>query len=358
MRAVLPPPDRLMPSPSDQGPLSYRDAGVDIDAGNQLVEDIKPLIARTQRPEVLGGLGGFGGLFQVPQGYRQPVLVSGTDGIGTKLKLGIDSDRLDGLGRDLVAMCVNDVLVCGAEPLFFLDYFATGKLERSVAARVIAGIAAGCEDAGCALIGGETAEMPGLYKAGDFDAAGFTVGIVERDDILDGSQVGQGDVILGLASSGPHSNGYSLIRKVLERSQADHNQDCGGRPLIEALMAPTRIYVKALLPLISEKRIHALCHITGGGLTENLPRVLPESQAAQIDMRAWPRPAVFQWLQDSGNIAESEMRRTFNCGIGMVLVVAPDQVSACRSVLEQAGETVFEIGRMVPRSGEAVVYDA
>ena len=347
-----------MPSPSDQGPLSYRDAGVDIDAGNQLVEDIKPLIARTQRPEVLGGLGGFGGLFQVPQGYRQPVLVSGTDGIGTKLKLGIDSDRLDGLGRDLVAMCVNDVLVSGAEPLFFLDYFATGKLERGVAARVIAGIAAGCEDAGCALIGGETAEMPGLYSAGDFDAAGFTVGIVERDDILDGSQVGDGDVILGLASSGPHSNGYSLIRKVLERSGAEPTQDCGGQTLIEALMAPTRIYVKALLPLIGDKRIHALCHITGGGLTENLPRVLPDTLAAQIDMAAWPRPAVFQWLQQAGNIAESEMRRTFNCGIGMVLVVAPEQVEACRSALEHAGETVFEIGRMVPRSGEAVVYNA
>ncbi len=358
MRAVLPPPDSLMPSPSDQGSLSYRDAGVDIDAGNQLVEDIKPLIARTQRPEVLGGLGGFGGLFQVPEGYRQPVLVSGTDGIGTKLKLGIDSDRLDGLGRDLVAMCVNDVLVCGAEPLFFLDYFATGKLERGVAARVIAGIAAGCEDAGCALIGGETAEMPGLYAAGDFDAAGFTVGIVEREDLLDGSKVSEGDVILGLASSGPHSNGYSLIRKVLEVSAADHDQDCGGQPLIEALMAPTRIYVKSLLPALREKRIHALCHITGGGLTENLPRVLPDNLAAQIDMSAWPRPAVFEWLQSAGKIAESEMRRTFNCGIGMALVVAPDQVETCRAELESAGERVFEIGRMVPRSGEAVVYPA
>ncbi len=347
-----------MSSPENRESLSYRDAGVDIDAGNQLVEDIKPLIARTMRPEVLGGLGGFGGLFQVPEGYRQPVLVSGTDGIGTKLKLGIDNDRLDGLGRDLVAMCVNDILVCGAEPLFFLDYFATGQLERGVAARVIAGIAAGCEDAGCALVGGETAEMPGLYKRGDFDAAGFSVGIVERDDILDGSQVQQGDVVLGLASSGPHSNGYSLIRKVLEVSGADLQQDCGGVPLIDALMAPTRIYVKSVLPLTAQKRIHAICHITGGGLTENLPRVLPDHLSAEISTSAWQRPAVFDWLQTGGNIAEAEMLRTFNCGIGLVLVVDQANVQACTQALQDAGETVFELGQIVARDGDAVRFQA
>ena len=338
-----------------QKPLSYRDAGVDIDAGNQLVEDIKPLIARTQRPEVLGGLGGFGGLFALPSGYREPVLVSGTDGIGTKLKLGIDSDRLDGLGQDLVAMCVNDILVCGAEPLYFLDYFATGKLDRGVAARIIAGIARGCEQAGCALIGGETAEMPGLYAAGDFDAAGFCTGIVEREQILDGSQVAPGDHLLGLASSGPHSNGYSLIRKLLEVSGADPQQACGQTTLIEALMAPTRIYVASVLPQIRAGRVHALSHITGGGLTENLPRVLPETLAAEIDTRAWPQTAVFDWLQQAGNIETAEMRRTFNCGIGMVLVVPEDAVAACRDGLEEAGETVHEIGRIVARGGAAAV---
>ena len=338
-------------------PLSYRDAGVDIDAGNQLVEDIKPLIARTRRPEVLGGLGGFGGLFRVPQGYRDPVLVSGTDGIGTKLKLGIDTDRLDGLGRDLVAMCVNDILVCGAEPLYFLDYFATGKLERGVAARVIAGIAAGCEDAGCALIGGETAEMPGLYQPGDFDAAGFAVGIVEHDDILDGRAVAEGDAIIALASSGPHSNGYSLIRKVLEVSGADHQQDCGGVPLIEALMAPTRIYIRSVLPMVRAGGIHAICHITGGGITENLPRVLPDDLAAEIDMAAFERPAVFRWLQEAGRIEEAEMRRTFNCGVGLVLVLPAEERERITNALRAAGETVLELGRMIRRkNGPAVQY--
>ena len=344
-----------MPQSENQASLSYRDAGVDIDAGNQLVEDIKPLIARTMRPEVLGGLGGFGGLFKVPTGYREPVLVSGTDGIGTKLKLGIDSDQLDGLGRDLVAMCVNDVLVSGAEPLFFLDYFATGKLERGVATRVIAGIAAGCEEAGCALVGGETAEMPGLYRNGEFDAAGFTVGIVERSEILDGHNVRAGDTILGLASSGPHSNGYSLIRKVLEVSAADWQQDCGGQALIDALMAPTRIYVKSVLPLVADKRINAICHITGGGLTENLPRVIPDHLAADINMQGWPRPAVFEWLQKTGNIVESEMRRTFNCGIGLVLVVPKAQAEPCTELLSAAGETVFEIGTITARDGNTAV---
>ncbi len=343
--------------PSSQKPLSYRDAGVDIDAGNQLVEDIKPLIARTLRPEVLGGLGGFGGLFKVPEGYAEPVLVAGTDGIGTKLKLGIDSDRLDGLGRDLVAMCVNDILVCGAEPLFFLDYFATGRLERGVATRVIAGVAAGCEEAGCALIGGETAEMPGLYRAGEFDAAGFSVGIVERAALLDGQQVEAGDIVLGLASSGPHSNGYSLIRKILEVSAADPAQACGDESLIDALMAPTRIYIRAVLPQIRAKRIHAISHITGGGITENLPRVLPDTLSAEIDPQAWPRPAVFQWLQDQGQVAEDEMRRTFNCGIGLILVVPAAQATPCREALVAAGESVFAIGRIVEReSGPAVRY--
>ncbi len=354
MRVFLP-QYRAMTKPSK--PLSYRDAGVDIDAGNQLVEDIKPLIARTTRPEVLGGLGGFGGLFRVPEGYREPVLVSGTDGIGTKLKLGIDSGRLDGLGRDLVAMCVNDILVCGAEPLFFLDYFATGHLELGVAARVIAGIAAGCEDAGCSLIGGETAEMPGLYRAGDFDAAGFAVGIVERDQILDGGAVAEGDVLLGLASSGPHSNGYSLIRRVLEVSGDSPDQACGDVSLIEALMAPTRIYIASVLPQIRAGRIHALSHITGGGITENLPRVLPEHLAAAVDMQAWPRPPVFQWLQQAGQIEEAEMRRTFNCGIGLILVVPAASADDCRMALEQAGETVHNIGQVVSRGdGAAVQY--
>ena len=345
-----------MASSENPPSLSYRDAGVDIDAGNQLVEDIKPLIARTMRPEVLGGLGGFGGLFQLPKGYDEPVLVSGTDGIGTKLKLGIDHDRLDGLGRDLVAMCVNDILVCGAEPLFFLDYFATGHLERGVAARVIAGIAAGCEDAGCALVGGETAEMPGLYSAGDFDAAGFSVGIVERRDILDGRKVRQGDAIIGLASSGPHSNGYSLIRKVLEVSQADVEQACGEGSLLDALMAPTKIYIKSVLPLIRDQRINAICHITGGGLTENLPRVLPDAMAAEINTQSWQRPEVFQWLQTQGNIEEAEMLRTFNCGIGLVLVVPQAQQEHCTEALQAAGEEVFHLGQIAPREGDAVVF--
>lgn len=338
--------------------LSYRDAGVDIDAGNQLVEDIKPLIARTQRPEVLGGLGGFGGLFKVPEGYKKPVLVSGTDGIGTKLKLGIDNDRLDGLGQDLVAMCVNDILVCGAEPLFFLDYFATGKLERGVAARVIAGVAQGCEQAGCALIGGETAEMPGLYQAGDFDAAGFSVGIVEQDEILDGATLAEGDVLLGLASSGPHSNGYSLIRKVIEINDTDLQQDCAGQPLIDALIAPTRIYVRNVLPLVRTGKIKAISHITGGGISENLPRVLPEGLAAQIDTAAWELPAVFRWLQEAGNINDSEMRRTFNCGVGLILAVAPEQASDCKAQLEAAGEQVYQLGQLVTRQDEAVIYSA
>ena len=329
--------------------LSYRDAGVDIDEGNRLVDDIKPLIAKTQRPEVIGGLGGFGGLFAVPQGYREPVLVSGTDGIGTKLRLGIDSDRLDGLGQDLVAMCVNDVLVAGAEPLFFLDYFATGKLERRVAARVIAGVAEGCAQAGCALIGGETAEMPGLYQPGDFDAAGFCVGIAERAALLDGSQVAAGDVVLGLASSGPHSNGFSLIRKIIADSGVDLDAALPGEEasLVAQLMAPTRIYVKAVLALLKQQPVHALCHITGGGLSENLPRVLPEGCAVDIDPQAWTRPAVFRWLEQAGGVAADEMWRTFNCGIGITVVLPEAAAAAAQQQLEDAGETVYRIGRIV-----------
>jgi phosphoribosylformylglycinamidine cyclo-ligase len=354
MRAVT---LRLAPMSQPSKPLNYRDAGVDIDAGNQLVEDIKPLIARTTRPEVLGSLGGFGGLFQVPKGYTEPVLVAGTDGIGTKLKLGIDTDLLDGLGRDLVAMCVNDILVSGAEPLFFLDYFATGKLERGVATRVIAGVAEGCLDAGCALIGGETAEMPGLYRAGDFDAAGFSVGIVEKAALLDGAKVASGDCVLGLASSGPHSNGFSLIRKILEVSGAAHEQACGDVSLIEALMAPTRIYVSTVLPQVRAGRIHAISHITGGGITENLPRVLPEGLCAEIDMTSWERPPVFAWLQDAGQVEESEMRRTFNCGLGLILVVPAEQADACAQALRAVGEQVFAIGRVAERGdGPAVRY--
>lgn len=337
--------------------LSYRDAGVDIDAGNQLVEDIKPLIAATQRPEVIGGLGGFGGLFALPAGYQEPVLVSGTDGIGTKLRLGIDSDRLDGLGIDLVAMCVNDVLVSGAEPLFFLDYFATGKLDRVVAARIIAGVARGCQQAGCALVGGETAEMPGLYHGADFDAAGFTVGIVERSQILSGQDICAGDHILGLASSGPHSNGYSLVRRILEASNTDYNTLIPGddRPLIEQLMAPTRIYVKPVLDLLKQVPVKGLCHITGGGLSENLPRVLPDGVCARIDASAWPRPAVFQWLQSTGGVAAEEMWRTFNCGIGMTVIVPAASADTAKQLLEDQGETVWSIGEVAPGDGNVII---
>lgn len=336
--------------------LSYRDAGVDIDEGNRLVDDIKPLIKQTMRPEVLGGLGGFGGLFAVPKGYEEPILVSGTDGIGTKLRLGIDTDRIDGLGIDLVAMCVNDVLVCGAEPLFFLDYFATGRLERQVATRVIAGVAEGCKQAGAALIGGETAEMPGVYAPGDFDAAGFCVGIAEKSKLITGDKVQAGDVILGLASSGPHSNGYSLIRRVLEATDTSPDTAFGddGLTLADALLAPTRIYVRNVLDLIRSQPVHAVCHITGGGLPENLPRVLPENCAADIDSASWSRPDIFGWLQQAGGIADDEMWRTFNCGIGMVIVVPQHAAAAARAQLEAAGESVFEIGSI--RAGERAVH--
>ena len=338
------------PSTASGGPrsaLSYRDAGVDIDAGEQLVAAIKPYAARTRRPGVLSGLGGFGALFELPlDRYREPVLVSGTDGVGTKLKLAIDLQQHDTIGIDLVAMCVNDLVVQGAEPLFFLDYYATAKLDVAVASAVIKGIAAGCEQAGCALVGGETAEMPGLYHAGDYDLAGFAVGVVEKSRIIDGSQVRAGDVLLGIASSGPHANGYSLIRRIIEVSGADLRQDFHGRPLGAVLLAPTRIYIKPLLHLLGEVEVHALAHITGGGLLDNIPRVLPEGVAAVIETSAWQRPAIFQWLQTEGGVSEQEMYRTFNCGIGMVAVVPASVAAAAADSLRASGETVWPIGRI------------
>ena len=333
---------------SRSGGLTYRDAGVDIDAGNTLVERIKPFVKRTHRPEVMGGLGGFGGLFRLPvDRYRQPVLVSGTDGVGTKLKLAIATGRHDGIGVDLVAMCVNDILVCGAEPLFFLDYYATGKLDVDVATSVVQGIARGCELSGAALIGGETAEMPGMYSEGHYDLAGFCVGVVEEAELIDGSRVQDGDALIGIASSGPHSNGYSLIRSVLEHSGASLDQHVDGRPLADALMAPTRIYVQAVRSLLGRIDIRAMAHITGGGLPENLPRVLPETLAAELQGSSWQRPAVFRWLQSAGNISDQEMLRTFNCGVGMVLCVPREQAEAAVRGLHEAGESAWQIGRVV-----------
>lgn len=339
----------------DKTSLSYRDAGVDIDAGNALVERIKPIARRTRRPGVLGGLGGFGGFFELPtERYRQPVLVSGTDGVGTKLLLAQQMDRHDSIGIDLVAMCVNDLLVTGAEPLYFLDYFACGKLDVDVAASVIDGIGRGCEQAGCALIGGETAEMPGMYQPGEYDLAGFAVGVVEKDAIIDGSQVRAGDVVLGLASSGLHSNGYSLARKVLERSGLGLDSPFGDGTLGMTLLTPTRIYAKPLQTLLQSVPVKAMAHITGGGLPENLPRVLPDGLAARIQTKAWPRPAIFDWLQAEGRIDDAEMYRTFNCGIGMALVVAAEQAEPALAVLQSAGETAFRLGEIVPRQGSAV----
>jgi len=321
--------------------LSYRDSGVDIDAGDALVEAIKPLARRTLRPEVLGGIGGFGALCEIPKKYRQPVLVSGTDGVGTKLKLAFALQRHETIGIDLVAMSVNDVLVQGAEPLFFLDYFACGKLDLEVGKRVIQGVAAGCEQAGCALIGGETAEMPGMYPEGEYDLAGFCVGVVEKERILDGRAIAPGDALLGLASSGAHSNGYSLIRRILER----------GKPPFDPL-TPTRIYVKPVLKLLDSVPVKGLAHITGGGLVGNVPRILPKNLIAKIHKAAWPRPDVFKWLQQTGGVAEDEMWRVFNCGIGMVAVLPRDQVSAARALLEREGERVYEIGAIEKSSGE------
>jgi len=327
--------------------LSYRDAGVDIERGNRLVRMIQPVAERTRRPGVLENLGGFGALFELPwDRYRLPVLVSGTDGVGTKLKLAIESGRHDTVGIDLVAMCANDLVVQGAEPLFFLDYYATGHLDLKVAAQVVTGIGHGCELAGMALIGGETAEMPGMYSAQDYDLAGFCVGIVEKDAIIDGRRVGVGDAIVGLASSGPHSNGYSLIRKILEQSDRKLDAEVDGRSLADHLLEPTRIYVRSLLGLIRTSPPRALAHITGGGLPENLPRVLPPGTRAVIDPQTWLRPPIFDWLQEQGNVARDEMYRTFNCGVGMVLVVPADEADSVIQAMTNAGETAWHIGQI------------
>ena len=326
--------------------LSYRDAGVDIDAGDALVENIKPFAKRTMRPEVLGGLGGFGAMFEIGKKYQNPVLVSGTDGVGTKLKLAFMTGKHDTVGIDLVAMSVNDILVQGAEPLFFLDYFACGKLDVATATDVIKGIAAGCEQAGCALIGGETAEMPGMYPAGEYDLAGFAVGAVEKDKIITGKTIVTGDVVLGLASSGAHSNGYSLVRKIIERTGIDLDSDFHGRPLRDVVLAPTRIYVKPLLKLMGELPVKGMAHITGGGLLENIPRVLQPHLSAVLDKSSWPMPPLFSWMQKEGNVAEKEMHRTFNCGIGMVVIVAAEHADAAMASLTASGEQVWRIGRI------------
>lgn len=327
--------------------LSYKDAGVDIHAGNELVERIKADVKRTRRPEVMGGLGGFGALCALPTKYKEPILVSGTDGVGTKLRLAIDLNKHDTIGQDLVAMCVNDLVVQGAEPLFFLDYYATGKLDVDVAADVVKGIADGCAISGCALVGGETAEMPGMYHVGDYDLAGFCVGVVEKSEIIDGSAVKAGDVLVALASSGPHSNGYSLIRKVLEVSGANPAVDqLEGKPLSEHLLAPTKIYVKSVLELVENTNVHAIAHLTGGGFWENIPRVLPENTKAVIDEKSWAWPAIFNWLQEKGNISRYEMYRTFNCGVGMVIAVPAAEAEKAVSLLTQAGETAWVIGKI------------
>jgi phosphoribosylformylglycinamidine cyclo-ligase len=341
---------------TDPTPLTYRDAGVDIDAGNAVVERIKPLVKRTFRPEVMGGLGGFGALFDLSGKYREPVLVSGTDGVGTKLKLAQQLNRHDTIGIDLVGMCVNDVLVQGAEPLFFLDYFATGKLDVDTTVAVVGGIARGCELAGCALIGGETAEMPDMYPPGEYDLAGFTVGAVEKSNLLDGSKVRAGDALIGIASSGPHSNGYSLVRRIFERAGRPHDLDLGGTRLIDALMAPTTIYVKPILELLGRQAgIHAMAHITGGGLSENIIRVVPDGLGLRIDAASWPLPPVFDWLQREGAVQRQEMWRTFNCGIGFVLIVAADAVSSLSNALQQQALAHWPIGEVVhARDGERV----
>jgi phosphoribosylformylglycinamidine cyclo-ligase len=334
-------------------PLTYKDAGVDIDAGDDLVEHIKPLARATHRPGVLGGIGGFGGLFEIDLArWPRPVLVSGTDGVGTKLKLAIETGRYDTIGIDLVAMCVNDVIVQGAEPLFFLDYYASGKLSVDTAAAVIRGIAAGCQQSGAALLGGETAELPGMYAGDDFDLAGFCVGIVNRDELIDGTGIEPGDVVLGLASSGPHSNGYSLVRRVLQVSRTPLDTAWDGRTLGEALLAPTRIYVRPLLALMAACKVRGLAHITGGGLADNLVRVLPGSVNAVVRKSAWRRPALFDWLQSTGNIPEDDLLRTFNCGIGMTVVVRRADAAAAQDLLEQAGETVTVIGEVTAGTGQ------
>jgi phosphoribosylformylglycinamidine cyclo-ligase len=336
---------------ADTRPTTYRDAGVDIDAGDELVERIKPAVKRSMRPEVIGGLGGFGALVEVPlHRYRQPVMVSGTDGVGTKLRLAIETGRHDTIGVDLVAMCANDVVVQGAEPIFFLDYYATGRLQVDVAERVIKGIVEGCLQAGCALVGGETAEMPGMYEGDDYDLAGFCVGLVEKDRIIDGTRTRAGDAIIGLASSGPHSNGYSLIRKLLASSRATPATLLDGVPLYDLLLAPTRIYVKSVLALLDHVPVHGVAHITGGGPTGNIPRVLPAGLEAVIDERQWPRPAVFDWLQRIGRIERDEMHRTFNCGLGMTLCVPATDADRALAMLRDRGEQASIVGEV--RNGD------
>lgn len=338
---------------SEKQSLSYKDAGVDIDAGNALVDRIKSITKKTYRPEVMGNIGGFGALFDLPSGYDEPALVAGTDGVGTKLRLALNLNKHDTVGIDLVAMCVNDLIVQGAEPLFFLDYYATGKLDVDIAANVVEGIGEGCLQSGCALIGGETAEMPGMYEGDDYDLAGFCVGIVDKKKIIDGSTVKTGDVLLGLASSGPHSNGYSLIRKILEVSGEDVNREFeNGKTLGETLLEPTRIYVKPLLRLFKEVEVKAVSHITGGGLQENLPRVMPSHCKAVVDTNAWEIPKVFKWLQQEGNVDRLEMYRTFNCGIGMILVLPAEEAEQAQELLEALGETVYRVGEIAAREGD------
>jgi phosphoribosylformylglycinamidine cyclo-ligase len=333
--------------------LSYKDAGVDIDAGNQLVDRIKNVAKQTRRKEVLAGLGGFGALFELPSGYKEPVLISGTDGVGTKLRLAMDLNKHDTIGIDLVAMCVNDLIVAGAEPLFFLDYYATGKLNVDVAEKVVAGIGEGCLQSGCSLVGGETAEMPGMYDGDDYDLAGFCVGIAEKSEIIDGSAVKAGDALIGLASSGPHSNGYSLVRKIIEVSGANVSDNLpDGTNIGEALLEPTRIYVKPILELLKSRPIHALSHITGGGLFENIPRVLPENTKAIIDLSSWEMPEVFKWLQEKGNVARDEMYRTFNCGVGLILCVPQAHSEQYIEELKALGENAWQIGRIEDKAAD------
>ncbi len=339
--------------------LSYKDAGVDIDAGDKLIENIKPHALKTMREGVLAGIGGFGALFEISKKYKEPVLVSGTDGVGTKLRLAFMLEKHDTVGIDLVAMSVNDILVQGAEPLFFLDYFACGKLDVAAATDVIKGIARGCEMSGCALIGGETAEMPGMYPDGEYDLAGFAVGAVEKSEIIDGKDIAEGDVVLGLASSGAHSNGYSLIRKILERDHTDLSMVLPGesRPLAEAIMAPTRIYVKSILQLFEKCAPKGLAHITGGGLIENIPRILPENMTAALQKDAWPMPPLFSWLQERGNVLDSEMHRVFNCGIGMIVVTSRENAETSMRLLKESGESVWKIGEIRRREpGQAQTF--
>ncbi|MES4613907.1 MAG: phosphoribosylformylglycinamidine cyclo-ligase [Ewingella sp.] len=338
---------------TDKTSLSYKDAGVDIDAGNALVDRIKGVVKQTRRPEVMGGLGGFGALCALPQKYREPVLVSGTDGVGTKLRLAMDLKRHDTIGIDLVAMCVNDLIVQGAEPLFFLDYYATGKLDVDTAASVITGIAEGCKQSGCALVGGETAEMPGMYHGEDYDVAGFCVGVVEKSEIIDGSKVADGDAVIALAASGPHSNGYSLVRKILEVSKTNpETTDLAGKSLADHLLAPTKIYVKSILKLIEQVEVHGIVHLTGGGFWENIPRVLPDNTQVVIDEASWQWPDVFNWLQTAGNVSRHEMYRTFNCGVGMLVALPAELADEAVALLNDNGEKAWKIGSVKASNSE------